>query len=148
MITRITIDASVFVSRLREDDIAHAESRAFLDALPERPILTILPTLVQPEITGAIRRFAGDTEIARRAIEVLAPLPNLNLAPVDIRLAGDAAELAAESGMKGADAVYVATARLFDTTLVSLDLQQRGRAPASVRAISPAEALIELETLP
>jgi predicted nucleic acid-binding protein len=144
-ITRVTIDASVFVSRLREDDAAHAESRAFLEALRERAILTFLPTLVRPEIVGAVRHFSGDAQVARRALEVLDPLPNLNFAPLDNRLANDAAALAAESGMKGADAVYVAVARLFDTTLVTLDLQQRGRAPSAVRAIQPAEALLELE---
>jgi predicted nucleic acid-binding protein len=145
VISRITIDASVFISRLRLDDVAHFESRAFLEALPGRPLITILPTLVQPEITGAMRRHTGDTQIARRALDVLDPLPNLNLAPVDRQLARDAAELAAESGVKGADAVYIATARLFDTTLVTLDAQQRDRAPSTVRALGPAEALAELE---
>jgi predicted nucleic acid-binding protein len=145
MISRITIDASVFISRLRLDDVAHFESRAFLEALPGRPIITILPVLVQAEITGAMRRYTGDTQIARRALEVLDPLPNLNLAPVDSRLANEAAQVAAGSGVKGADAVYIATARLFDTTLVTLDVPQRDRAPAGVRAIGPMEALAELE---
>jgi len=145
MINRLTIDASVFISRLREGDEAHEASREFLEALFDRPILIVLPTLVQPEITGAVRRLAGDSHIARRALEVLDPLPNMNLVPLERRLAAEAAHLAAEFGMKGADAVYVAVARLFDTTLVTLDLQQRERCPSAVRVVDPAEALLELK---
>jgi len=144
MIDRVTVDASVFVSRLRADDMAHAESRTLLEALAERPVLTVLPTLVRPEIAGAIRRFSGDPQIARRALEVLELLPNLNYAPLDGRLANDATELAAGSGMKGADAVYVATARLFDTVLVTLDAHQRERSPRTIKVMSPAEALAEM----
>jgi predicted nucleic acid-binding protein len=145
MIARMTIDASVFVSRLRADDVAHADSRAFLEALPGRPALTVLPALVQPEITGAVRRFTGDAQLALLALEVLDPLPNLSLAPVDGGLANDAANLAAESGVKGADAVYMATARMFDAALITLDVQQRSRAPATVRVLTPAQALAELD---
>jgi len=145
MINRLTIDASVLVSRLRVGDEAHEASREFLEALPDRPILTMLPTLVQPEITGAVRRFCGDSHIAGCALEVLDQLPNLNLVPLDRRLAAEAANLAAEFGMRGADAVYVAVARLFDTTLVTLDRQQRERCPSTVRAVGPVEALLGLE---
>lgn len=145
MINRLTIDASVFVSRLRKGDEAHDVSREFLEALPGRPILTILPTLVQPEITGAVRRFSGEPSIARRGLEVLDTMPNLNLAPVDRRVATEAANLAAEFGLKGADAIYVSVARLFDTTLVTLDRRQRERSPSTVRALGPSEALLELE---
>jgi predicted nucleic acid-binding protein len=147
MITRLTIDASVFVSRLRADDQAHDQSRAFLDALPGRPVLTILPALVKPEIAGAVRRYTGDPGLARRALEVLAPLPNLTLATLDDRLAAAAADLAAELGVKGADAVYLATALMFDATLVTLGMQQGERASAKSMVLSPAEALAELEAL-
>jgi predicted nucleic acid-binding protein len=147
MITRLTIDASVFVSRLRADDVAHEQSRAFLEALPGKPVLTILPALVKPEIAGAVRRYTGNPHLARRALEVLDPLPNLTLAPVDDRLAAEAADLAAELGIKGADAVYLATAWMFDAALVTLDAQQGERASAKAMVLSPAEALVELEAL-
>ncbi|MBN1628847.1 MAG: PIN domain-containing protein [Thermoleophilia bacterium] len=75
----------------------------------------------------------------------LDPLPNVNLVPIDRRPATEAANLAAECGMRGADAVYVAVARLFDTMLVTLDRQQRERCPSTVRAVGPAEALFGLE---
>ena len=144
MLTRVTIDTSVFISRLRQDDVAHVKSQALLEALPGRPVLTILPTLVRPEIAGVVSRFSGDAQLGRRALEVLDPLPNLNLVALDARLAEEAAQLAADHGMKGADAVYVAVARLFDTTLVTLDQQQADRASSVVRAMGPEEALAAL----
>ena len=142
---RFTIDTSVFISRFREDDPSHADSRAFLEALPGRAVIVILPTLIGPEIAGTMRRFTGEALLAREALRVLDPLPNLNLVPIDRRLAGDAAGLAAETGMRGADAVFSATARLFDATIVSLDKDHKSRSPKGLRVLSPREALAELE---
>ncbi len=142
---RYTIDTSVFISRLRENDPSHAESRAFLAALPGKAVMIILPTLIGPEIAGAIRRFTGRPDIAREALELLDPLPNLNLVLLDRRLAAHAAGIAADTGLRGCDAVFAATARLFDAVVISLDKEHASRCPKDLRALTPAEALAELE---
>jgi predicted nucleic acid-binding protein len=97
---RLTIDTSVFISRLPEDDPSHSDSRAFLDALPGKAVIIVLPTLVGLEMAGATRRFTGQPLLAREALELLDALPNLNLVPVDQQLAAGAANLAAEAGMR------------------------------------------------
>lgn len=142
---RLTIDTSVFISRLREDDPSHTDSRAFLDALPGRKVMIILPTLVGPEIAGATRRFTGQPRLAREALELLDPLPNLNLVGVDQQLAVDAVSLAAETGLRGSDAVFAATAQLFDAVIVSLDKDHGSRCPKDLRVLTPGEALAELQ---
>jgi predicted nucleic acid-binding protein len=144
---RLTIDTSVFISRLREDEPHHAESRAFLDALPGRAVMVILPSLVSPEIVGATRRFTGQPSLARAALQILDSLPNLNLVAIDDRLAADAVELAADTGMRGSDAVFAATARLFDAVVVSLDNDHAARCPKELRTLTPGEALAELESV-
>lgn len=144
---RLTIDTSVFISRLRENDPSHADSRALLEALPGKAAIIILPTLVGPEMAGATRRFTGQPSLARAALELLGPLPNLNLVPVDQRLAADAADLAADTGMRGGDAVFAATARLFDAVVVSLDKDHASRCPQDLRVLTPGEALAELESM-
>jgi len=141
---RLTIDTSVFISRLREDDPSHSDSRAFLDALPGKAVIIILPTLVGPEMAGATRRFTGQPLLAREALELLDALPNLNLVAVDQQLAAGAANLAAETGMRGGDAVVAATAQLFDSVIVSLDKDHASRCPKDLRAFTPGEALAEL----
>jgi predicted nucleic acid-binding protein len=144
---RFTIDTSVFISRLSETEKAHEASRRFLQALPGRPVLVVLPTLIAPEISGAMRRLTGSSTVARDSLRLLDLVPNLNLITVDEQLAAEAATIAAEGGMRGSDAVFVAIAQRFDAVLVSLDRTQLQRGPRTVKALSPDDALEELESI-
>ena len=143
----ITIDTSVFISRLSGLEEGHGSSRRFLQALPGRPVIVVLPTLVRPEISGAMRRRTGSVAVAGKSLGLLDLLPNLNLITLDERLAAEAAAVAAAGGLKGSDAVFVAVAQRFDAILVSLDRHQRLHCPASVRALTPEEAADEVEGL-
>jgi predicted nucleic acid-binding protein len=144
---RFTIDTSVFISRLSETEQAYEASRGFLQALSGRPVIVILPALILPEISGSIRRLTGSSALARDSLRLLDLIPNLNLVTVDKQLAAEAATIAAEGGMKGSDAVFVAVAQRFDAELVSLDRTQLLRCPRTVRALAPDDALRELEAL-
>lgn len=106
--------------------------------------MIILPTLVGPEMAGAMRRFTGQPLLAHEALGLLDALPNLNLVAVDQRLATGAANLAAETGMRGGDAVFAATAQFFDSVIVSLDKDHASRCPKDLCAFTPGEALTEL----
>ena len=61
-------------------------------------------------------------------------------------------QMALATGLRGADAVYAATDRHFDATLITLDEEQRTRLPADMTALYPGEewqiyqAVLELET--
>jgi predicted nucleic acid-binding protein len=68
----------------------------------------------------------------------------LSLVERDRTLAQAAAEIAADRAVKGADAVYIAVARRFGTTLVTLDQEQARRAAPIVTVMSPQEALASL----
>ena len=67
-------------------------------------------------------------------------LPNVRLVPVDVELAVLGAEAAAELGLRGADALYVALARRLDVPLVTWDQEQRVRSQAAIAVLAPAEA--------
>lgn len=75
-------------------------------------------------------------------------LRHIQFVPIDDGLAHEAAELAADRALRGADAVYVAVARRHGCALVTLDRLQRERAAAVVRTLTPAEALAELDSDP
>lgn len=77
---------------------------------------------------------------------MLRAVPSLTFAPFDDALAKTTAYLAADYALRGADAVYVATARHHNTTLVTLDREVRERVDAIVRVLTPEAALAELGT--
>ncbi|HEU4325064.1 MAG TPA: PIN domain-containing protein [Roseiflexaceae bacterium] len=64
--------------------------------------------------------------------------------PMDEALAQEAAEIAADYALRGADAIYVAVARRYNCALVSLDREQRERSSAVVTTYTPTEALAKL----
>jgi predicted nucleic acid-binding protein len=137
-----TIDASVFVSALSSVEPRHQESRDFLKALSNHNSPVILPTLVKPEIAGAVIRRTGDSQVAREDAELAFLGGQVVFVDLDVRLADEAADIAAASGLRGADAVYAATARRFDAILVTLDGEQRAKLSSHVTVLSPGEAAI------
>jgi predicted nucleic acid-binding protein len=135
----LTVDASVFVSAFSSAEPHHRESAGFLRTLGERPRPLILPTLVKPEIAGAVLRRTGNAQFARGAAELGFLGGQVVFVALDAALADEATDLAASSGLRGADAVYAATARRFDAILVTLDNEQQDKLPADVVARRPGE---------
>ncbi len=139
MARALTIDASVFVSALSPSEIRGEESLRLIESLRDSPRLVILPTLVKPEIAGAVNRSTGDAGLAREASGMMFMASPVVFVELDQKLAEEAAELAIEAGLRGADAVYAATARRFDAILVTLDRDQRSRLPADITTLWPGE---------
>jgi predicted nucleic acid-binding protein len=101
----------------------------------------VVPTLLLPEVAAAVYRGRGDADLARRFAAALHRLPHLVLVSVDEVLAEQAADVAAQHGLRGSDAVYAAVALRFGSTLVSLDREQRERVAAVLPTCLPAEVL-------
>lgn len=141
---RFTLDASVVMNAFNPAEAGHAISLQLQTAIQSQAIAVFVPTLLLTEVAATIGRVLGDTPSARDFVLRLNRLPYLRFASLTRPLALEAANLAAEYRLRGADAVYVAVARQFGTTLVTLDDQQRTRAATSVSTRTPAEALAEL----
>ena len=142
MARSLTIDASVFLSALSPAESHSQESLRLLEALRDDTRLVILPTLVKPEIAGALSRLTGDPRLAREAAEMKYLAGPVLFVDLDRSLADEAAELAVSTGLRGADAVYAATARRFDALLVTLDGDQRRRLPTDTTAVRPGEVVL------
>ncbi|OFV93214.1 MAG: hypothetical protein A3H95_11210 [Acidobacteria bacterium RIFCSPLOWO2_02_FULL_64_15] len=138
---RYTVDASVFVNAFNPHEDGHTESLALLAAIQERSDPIIVPTLLLPEIVSAVARASDDSVGALRYADATAALPHLTVVALSSAMARQAAELAADHRLRGADAVYVAIARRYGTTLVSRDEEQRSRAAAVVTCQTPEQAL-------
>lgn len=143
---RYTIDASVFVNAFNPHEDGHAASLAILAAIQDRGDPIIVPTLLVPEIASAVARASDDSAGALQYADATAALPHLTAVALSSAMARQAAELAAAHRLRGADAVYVAIARRYGTTLVSRDEEQRSRGSAVVVCQTPEQALSRRQT--
>lgn len=135
----MVVDASVMVSRLVLHDVHHQASRHWLTRHVAAGGLLIAPSLLLPEVAGAVARRTGEPRLARRAVGAVLRLPALRLVPVDDVLARAAARLAGRLRVRGADAVYIAAAAGLGLPLVTWDTEQRDRAGRIVEVLVPDE---------
>ena len=138
---RYTIDASVFVNAFNPHEAGHAESLRLLATIQEHADPVIVPTLLVPEIASAVARASGDGPGALQYARATAALPHLTLVSLTSAMARQAAELSTGHRLRGADAIYLAVARRYGTTLVSRDDEQRARGSAIATCHTPKEAL-------
>jgi predicted nucleic acid-binding protein len=133
----LTIDSSVFVSRTRAREVGHPESAAFLQWVRATRPRLFIPTLAIPEVAAALSRTGSDREVAHSYALAIGSLPNTVLVALDDGVAQQAAALAAQHRLRGADAVFVAAAALFAAELVTLDSEQLERGAAVVQTHTP-----------
>ncbi len=144
-VTMWTLDASVVARSFDVNDPAQAVCLALLDRLDRTAAPVIVPRLLLAELAGAVRRLLQDPIRARLAVEAWQNLPHVQFVTLDDALLDAAAVLAADRALRGADAVYVAVAQRYTTTLVSLDREQRTRAAPVVTVMTPHDALAILD---
>ena len=125
------VDASVWVSRFLPPDVNHAVSRLWLYRHLRAGGRVIAPTLLLVETAGALARRTGDQAGAMTIASRLRRLPRVRWVALDGASRDDAARLAIQLGLRGADAVYVAVARRLGVPLVSWDSEQIARAAAT-----------------
>ena len=126
--TFLVVDASVWVARLVPKDAFHAGVRKWMEARLLEGTEFVAPALLLAETAGAISRRTGEALLASQAVELLEHLPGLRLVEMETSLLREAAQLAAELGLRGADSVYVAVASRLKIPLATLDADQRKRA--------------------
>lgn len=133
-----TLDASVLLNAFNRDEAGSPDSRRLLEDLRDRAAPLIEPTLLLSELAAAIRRGTQDPDLARQVTSAVAELPNLVMVSLDDPLAREAAGLAADYSLRGADAVYGAVALRFGAELVSLDQEQISRLSDVLLTRSPS----------
>lgn len=139
----VCIDASVFVSSAREKELHHRGSLHFLDEVAFHNVPGYGPALVLAECAGALARRTGSEQEANGLVEALQSFPGFELIPLDLPLARRAAQIAARHRLRGADAVYAATAERQDATLITWDTEMLDRGASVVPTLTPVEWLEE-----
>lgn len=140
-----TVDASVFINSVNPFEPDHQDSRGLLDRLRLDSVPIHVPTLLIPEVAGAVARAWQDNELAKNFAGSLAQVHGLVLVPLDRTVAERAAEVAARHRLRGSDAVYAAVALGFGAVLVTRDREQRERLAEVLPTRYPHEALAELD---
>jgi predicted nucleic acid-binding protein len=134
----ITVDSSVFVSAARPSEAGFQESTAFFEWVRRARPRLFLPTIVIVETAAALGRTGSQESIAHQYGLAIGQLPNTFLVTLDEGLARQAAAFGARYKLRGADAVYLATASLFAAELVTLDKEQLERGAKIVQTLTPA----------
>jgi predicted nucleic acid-binding protein len=120
------VDASVWVNGFDQREAGHATSRQLLEVLRTRALPIIVPNLVLAEVAEAFATTLGR-------------LPNVTVVALDMTLGDQARALAAQHGLRGADAVYAAVAQQAGCTLISLDHEHLTRLGSIVTVHTPAQ---------
>lgn len=138
-----TIDASVFVAADTAVEQFHDSARALLARILESRAVIHQPTMTIVEVTSAFARRTGDREHARAAGLGVLGMPGVVMHELDLKVAVAAASLAGDLRLRGADALYAATAMMAGTTLITLDAELATRASALVATWTPAAWLAQ-----
>lgn len=136
---RVTLDASVWLAAISTGEREHARCSALIESLVEQRVPLQQPGLFVIEVCATIARRTRNRTLARAAGDATLASPYLTLYLLDHALASEAADIAATCALRGADAVYVATARHAGAMLLTLDAEVRERASSVVAVHTPDE---------
>lgn len=133
MVEELTIDSSVIVASLLEQEKDHLKALSLWKEVVTGNVVAIMPYTVLVEVVAAVRRRTGQKELAQRVKKELLALDTVNFVIVDPDSASDASDIAIEAGVRGMDAVVIQTAKEYNTTLVSLDAEMIEKSAAMVK---------------
>lgn len=137
---RLSVDSSVLAAATLSHERNSYGARRLMRMLTANEVELVVPALLIPEVMSALQR--NRFPLARIRQLILAyRASQMIITPVDVELADEAGEIALLQGTKGSDSVFLALARLLAIPLVTLDREQRERAPADVEVFTPEEAL-------
>ena len=126
--TDVTVDASVWISAADPTDVFHQESKTFLASTVVQGLRLFIPTFAVVEVACALSRRRRDPSAGQRLIEGLLLLSVVAQVPTDAALLSTALRRGCEMLLRGADALYAATAELTGSTLISWDQELIQRA--------------------
>jgi len=139
----VTLDSSVIVAALRNQEEKHEQCRRLLEAVEEAQIIAIQPYSVLSEVTNAVKRRTRSQRLAERVKQVLQSINTMNFVESEARRTEMVSDMAMRTDMGIMDAVVVQIAFEFGTTLISLDEEMIKKAKSIVRTKTVDEFLAE-----
>jgi predicted nucleic acid-binding protein len=137
------IDSSIFLSGFFDHEPYHKESQKCLRYFKENPSVSVfLPEFVIPEIGCVISRIIKKSKLGIEFAKSLRGFVNFKFIPVDRYIADLSLEIGSFLNLKGADAIFVAVAYNFNSTLISSDKEHLEKAKRLIKVIHPKDFLI------
>jgi len=133
MIAYLTLDSSVIVAALKEQEERHGECKNLLEKVKDGKFIALEPYSVLVEIVAAIKRRTGIKDLARRVRRNLVDIDTIKFLELTFVRAEQAAEIAEEVGVRGMDAIVIQVAKEFGVPLLSLDLEIMSKAKSVVK---------------
>lgn len=127
------VDASVWVAWLSQKDAHHAKAVSLLRECEEAGEILRSPSLVLPEILGALSRRGASSALLDEVLALFSGASPV-LHEVTRELALEAARLAGSFKLRGCDAVYVALAKSLGERLLTFDAEQSERGLAALHS--------------
>lgn len=115
----LLLDASVWVLLVDPGDRYHRDA---VDLIRRQASSLAALDLTLHEVANAIGMKRGDSPEAGKVIDLLLACCRDRVVSADAELVGSALEIAGEHGLTAYDAAYVAAARRYGWTLVSVDV--------------------------
>ena len=131
------IDASVYVALINAKEKEHTSSWAWFEQTKKEQQTIAAPVILLAEVAAALSRGVGDLSLAHRVVGQLKRSRVIELVPITLALAEQAAVIAGDYRIRGCDAIYVALASQLEDCLITLDQQQLERAAAIVDIRKP-----------
>ncbi len=122
-----TLDSSFIIAALLPFEEKYKEAIDFLSRVLKGELTAIQPFSVLVEVVGAIKRRTGSTELANKVKDKLLGSVNLIFVEINKPLALKAANITAEIGLRGMDAIIFATAKEYKTLLKTYDKEMLKR---------------------
>lgn len=134
----VAVDASVWVAAQDSTDPLCAPSRLFLSHALSAGVVLHVPEFAMIEVTCALARKLRDAARGQRLANLIFTTTAAKQLPVNTVLLTKALSIGASKFLRGADALYAATADIIGCDLVSWDKEHLNRAGA----ISPNDWVI------
>ena len=139
----VTLDSSVILAALRNQEEKHEQCRRLLEAVEEAQIIAIQPDSVLSEVTNAIKRRTRSQRLAERVKQVLQSINTMNFVESEARRTEMVSDVALRTDIGIMDAVVVQIAFEFGTTLITLDEEMMKKAKSIVKTKTVDEFLAE-----
>jgi predicted nucleic acid-binding protein len=117
----LVLDANLWIAAFDPSDAFHDDSVAVLAEAARLDLPLAGPSFVVLESTCALARRVSDPRFAQAASAQIAAHPALHLEPLSAELLAEAERLGVERRLRGADALYLATAVRLGCPLLSWD---------------------------
>ena len=137
MVLQVIIDASVWVSQLKPQDVNSDASRSWVEQFTVMGGILVATDFLSLEVAAAISRSTGDFLLAKEAVRKLYDFVALKLLPLDEALIKSAIDVATDLQLRAGDAIYVALAHQLNIPLVSWDKEQLQKASTLITTYTP-----------